>query len=119
MTWFAAHTVMDVRFKDGRQDSYPVWENVLLIEATDGDDAYANAVARAQTDEGDSQGSMTWDSRPAEWVLAGIRKVISVTHHATGLGSGDEITYSEFLIQHRADLDRFVNGEQISVCYVE
>jgi hypothetical protein len=119
MPWFAAHAVMYVRFKDGRQDTYSVWENVLLVEAADGDDARAKATARARRDEGDSQGSMTWENRPAEWVLAGVRKVMSVAHEADGLGSGDEITYSELLIRDRAELDRFVNGEQVSVRYVE
>jgi hypothetical protein len=33
MTWFAAHVIMYIAFKDGRQDTYRVWENVVLVES--------------------------------------------------------------------------------------
>src|SRR5260370_31501389 len=32
-TWYAAHIVMYVTFKHGSQDHYPVWENIVLVEA--------------------------------------------------------------------------------------
>ncbi len=31
--WFAAHIVMMVKLKDQKQDHFPVWENIILIEA--------------------------------------------------------------------------------------
>jgi Domain of unknown function (DUF4288) len=86
MPWFAAHAVMYVKFKDGNQDSYPVWENVFLIDAVDGEEAHARATARARADQGDSNGSMTWEGRAGEWVFAGLHKVLSVDHEAATLG---------------------------------
>jgi len=69
MTWYAASAILYVKFKDGRQDRYPVWENVYLIDADGDDSAFHLAEERARRCEGDSEGSFTWDGRPATWVF--------------------------------------------------
>lgn len=121
MPWYAAHAIMYVRFKDGQQDHYPVWENVLLVKAEDGDAARRKAVAWAKQGEGDSENSFRWDGRPATWVFAGLRKVISVSH--SGLndvpGDGDEITYSEFDLADEQSLKALVGGDETTVKYVD
>jgi len=33
MGWYAAHIIQYARFKDGRQDTYPCYENIVLLEA--------------------------------------------------------------------------------------
>ena len=33
MTWYAAHIILAVRLKEQKQKRFPVWENVILIEA--------------------------------------------------------------------------------------
>jgi hypothetical protein len=120
MAWFAASAIMFVEFKDGVQDCYPVWENVLLIEAEDGNAAFRLATDRAKEVEGDSRGSFRWDDRPARWVFAGIRKLLTVSHRHAGdeLRSGDEVTFTEFLLNDRAALDRLVDGEGVALEYV-
>jgi hypothetical protein len=35
MTWYAAHVILYIVFKEGQQDSYPVWENVFIVEGAD------------------------------------------------------------------------------------
>ena len=121
MAWFAAHAIMYVRFKDGRQDHYPVWENVLLIEAPDINDAESMARDRARQDEGDSDGTFQWEDRPATWVFAGLRKTVRVAHQrvTSKLASGDEVTYSEFSVPNEAALRRLIAGENVAVEYVE
>ena len=121
MSWFAAHAIMYVRFKAGAQEVFPVWENVLLIEAAAPSEVWQKAVARAREDEGDCGGSFRWGDRPAEWVFAGLRKVVAVSHQGANdrLGDGDEITYSEFQVPDQADLQRLVSGEEVAVRYVE
>jgi hypothetical protein len=57
MPWFAASAIMYVRFKSGAQDSYPIWENVLLVEAESAVQAHRLAMEFAMRDEGDSDGS--------------------------------------------------------------
>ncbi len=31
--WYAAHIVVPFKYKDGRQDHYPCFENIVLISA--------------------------------------------------------------------------------------
>ncbi len=119
MAWFAAHAVMYVHFKDGRQDSYPVWENVLLIEAADADQALTRAIRRAKQDEGDAEGSFTWDERPAMWMYAGIRKLITISapkDHNTPV-SGAELTYMQFEVPDATALKDLVAGEPVYIRY--
>ncbi len=40
MRWFTAHAIMVVAFETGAQDHYPVYENSLLIQADDSDEAW-------------------------------------------------------------------------------
>jgi len=30
MSWYAASVIMYTKFKDGKQEKYPIWENVIL-----------------------------------------------------------------------------------------
>ncbi len=122
MPWFAAHAIMYVRFRDGVQTPTPVWENVLLIEGPeDGDLAFEEAEKRAREDEGDSEGSFRWDGRPAEWVFAGIRKLITVSHRGRvdEPRHGDEITYSEFVLPDLAAVEALAAGKTVGLEYSE
>ena len=119
MAWYAASAIMYVRFKDGPQADYPVWENVLLIEAESAEVAEERATTRARRDQGDSLGSFRWNGRPAEWVFAGVRKILTVSHEAKDLGDGDEITYSEFSVVDEKALRDLVTGREVSVRYIE
>ncbi len=119
MPWFAAHAIMYVRFKDGVQTPTPVWENVLLIEGPDGETAMRLATERARMDEGDDL--MTWEGRAAEWVFAGIRKLISVSHSGAveEPRHGDEVTYSEYIVRDLAAVEALTKGEAVEVKYSE
>ena len=33
MRWYAAHIVLYVQLKSGRQKDFPVWENIVLLHA--------------------------------------------------------------------------------------
>lgn len=100
---------------------YLIWENVFLIDAIDADQALAKAKACARQEEGDDEGSLTVNERPATLVFGGIRKVVSVCHvkPSDELGNGDEITYSEFEVADQDALQRFIRGEDTAVCYFE
>src|SRR5262249_41119986 len=103
------------RFKSGPQDVYPVWENVLLIRAQTDKNAWERARARAAEDEGDCSGTFTWEKRPAEWVCAGIRKVLKVG--PPGLQSGTELTYSELMVNTEEELRLLARGDTVTVRY--
>ncbi len=121
MPWYAAHAIMYVRFKAGRQSTYPVWENVLLIDARDPVAARRKAERRAKQDEGDSGGTFRWENRAAEWVFAGLRKVVAVSHQSPQPvpADGDEITYSEYEVANATTLRKLVSGKSARVEYVE
>src|SRR5258707_15486137 len=121
MPWFSAHAILYVRFKEGGQSEYPVWENVYLIEAPSSEAALDAARTRAREDEGDSSGSFTWNRRPAEWVFAGVRKLISVSHVGSGSQPrhGDEVTYSEHVVASMEAVRQLAEGQPVEVRYEE
>lgn len=122
MPWFAASVIMHICFKYGEQDKYPVWENVLLIDAPSNEEALQKAETLGREQEGDEGGSLTWAERPAKWVYSGTRKLLTVSNPSSGENlpaDGAEISYSEFEVPDDVSLSRPVNGEEVTVLYVE
>lgn len=121
MPWFCAHAVVYFQFKDGKQDHFPVWENVYLIQASDAEQAWTKGIARARSDEGDFAGSLHFEDRPATLVFAGLRKVISVSHLGTEgqIADGDEVTFSQCRFADTDSFRKFVNGEEATGILVE
>jgi len=133
MTWYAAHLIQYVRFLDGIQDRYPCYDNVVLIEASSVANAVADAEEIGRTAYGaDSGTGFTWDNRPAEWVFAGLRKLIECEDAGVSApdapdrydaafrpGHGTEVTYSEIEVQTRQELIDLVAGQPVHVLYDE
>ena len=119
MAWFAAHAIMYFKLKGGAQGRVTVWENVYLIEAEDVDAVWEKAEERARQEEGDDDGTLAVDGRPATLVFAGIRKMSEVAHTDEGgrLGSGDEITYTEFEVSDETSVRALLACEEVSVTY--
>jgi len=113
MAWFAAHVIMYVAFKDGRQDTYPVWENVILIEADTLDAARAKAETVGREGAGDDEGSFRWAERPASWVFGGIRKVIKCDSDPQRPGDGAEVTYSEIVVDTLDEVRDLASGRRV------
>lgn len=113
--WFAAHIVMYFKFHDGRQDCFPIYEDVVLFRAKDPDAARALAEKVGILGE---DPTCKHAGRAATLTFAGVRKVISCEFPATP-GSGQEATYSQFTVNNEAELQRFIEGESVSVEYVE
>jgi hypothetical protein len=112
---------MYFKLKSGVQDRFTIWENVYLVEAENSDQAWEQAKACAKQEEGDSDGSLLVDEQPATLVFAGIRKMITVSHweEEGQLKHGDEITYSEFQVSDEKSIRGLVEGEEVSVEYIE
>jgi hypothetical protein len=98
MTWFAAHVITYFAFKDGRHETYRVWENVILVQADTEEAARAKAEVYGRESEGDDEGTLRWAQRPATSVFAGVRKVIRCDSDTEQPGDGTEITYSEIVV---------------------
>ncbi|WMJ70563.1 DUF4288 domain-containing protein [Stenotrophomonas sp. 24(2023)] len=122
MMWYCAHAIFYYRY-DG-QDSYPVHENVYLISAPAEEQAMRAAAAIAAEYEqlgGDSQ--LEIDGRKAEYVFAGVRKLISIESGVEDFGvdaaSGVEVTYSAFDVESLADVLSLASGDPVAVVYRE
>jgi hypothetical protein len=108
---------MHVRFQDGIQDHYPIWENVVLLCAASVEDAYAAAEIRGRRYQDDD--GLRWDNRPAAWVFSGIRKVIECEDSRERPAQDTELTYSQFRVESKEQLEKFVGGDVVAVLYEE
>ncbi|WP_019502219.1 DUF4288 domain-containing protein [Pseudanabaena sp. PCC 6802] len=120
MTWYAAHAIMYVKFKDGNQDKYPIWENAILIEASSSDEAWEKAKIRAKEDEDDGEnprGESLWEGRPFIFVFAGIRKIVSCVDEENRPTDGTEIAYSQMELPDLDSLSKFLKEEEVFLRY--
>lgn len=126
MAWFAASVVMYFRLKDVPQEEFVVWENVFLVDAPDAGAARSKAEALGRMEEGDDDGTLQLNGRPAEAIFGGVRKVVTCAPSLLGqsvdnshLEDGTEATYSTFIVRNRQDLEAFIRGEPVPVVYEE
>jgi hypothetical protein len=123
MAWYAAHIILYTKFLDGIQNTYPVWENVILIHASTSDEAFARADRKGLSEAGGE--GYTYDGRPAAWVYAGVRTLSEcledfdpLQRAAGGVEEhGTEVTYSSFILDSEATLQRLVAGKSVSLVY--
>jgi hypothetical protein len=114
MTWYAAHLLFYVKFKNRRQTYYPVWENIVLISARTLDEAFAKAEKRAMEDPCmEPDDTFTWGGKPAEWVFGGIRKLTTCVDEDKRPADGTEVTYLEYGIASKQDLEKLINSEHV------
>lgn len=113
MTWYTAHLVTWFRFKEGPQQYFPVQENLVLIEAASPDEARAKALAKGREYEGDSDGSLRCDDRPATLVFGGIRRLIECDDSDQRPRDCTEVSYQDFVLETHADLQRMIAGEEV------
>lgn len=119
MKWYAASVLIYTKFKDEKQDMFPIWENIILISANTPEEALEKAKQRALQDQGDSSGTLECNGRPATWVFAGIRKLIECEDLEKRPDDGTEITYNKLIIKKQKDFDKFLKGEPVTVYYEE
>lgn len=121
MKWYAAHLIVYAKFRDGVQDSFPFYENVVLIEADSTEEAWAKAEHFGKGKQVDDA-SLTWNNRPAQMVFAGVRKIIgpsSGDEPDEGPRHGTELTYSLMVIDEEEEFRNLLNSEPADVRYEE
>jgi Domain of unknown function (DUF4288) len=121
MNWYAAHIVMVVEFKDAVQRRFPVWENIVLIEARSEDEAFDKAESHGRAEEGDDGGSFRWGEQPARWTFAGVRKLTECQAPDQRPANGTELSYTEFELDSREAVKKLVAGKPVEArfndCY--
>jgi hypothetical protein len=121
MKWYTAHLIEYAKFRDGVQDYYPFYENVVLIQADSPEEAWIKAEQFGKENEFDDT-SLTWNDRPAQMVFAGVRKVITPLMNEEsdrGLKHGTELTYSLMVIDREEGFHNFLNNQPTDVRYEE
>jgi hypothetical protein len=123
MNWFSATRISVVRLRAGEQDSYPIWEDVCLIEAVDYDDAFRKAEELGKSRESDDP-TLTWNDQAAIIVFCGVRKVARVVNsidvpEESPPQHGSELAFSKYSVSTKDDLEKLVRGESVAVVYEE
>jgi hypothetical protein len=114
-TWFAAHIILYIQLKDQPQKTYPVWENVVLIEARSEEEAFAKAEQRGRADAGDEDGTLTWGGEPARWVFGAVRKLTKCEDDDQRPGDGTEVTYLEMQVRSEKNLRKLLRSAKVGV----
>jgi hypothetical protein len=123
MKWFSATLISVIRLRDSGQDSYPVWEDVCLIEASTVDEAFEKAEILGKSREGDDP-DLTLDDQPATISFLGVRKLTPVINPIdmpkdAAPGHGSEVAFSKYRVSSTEDLDKLVRGDGVPVVYEE
>lgn len=118
MAWFAAHAILYFKFKDKKQNRFPLWENIYLIWAETDAAAWRKATRLGRQFSGKPSDKTIFDGRPAVLTFAGIRKIISCSPKSRII-DGTEATYSVMEVSNRQELNKLLKGTPVSVKYRE
>src|SRR5204862_2680437 len=89
--------------------------NIDLIEADSEKQGFQKAERRGRLDEGDDDGTLTWDGHPATWVFAGVRKLTSCEDSQSPPGDGTEISFLEFELDSVESVRKLAEGQQVKM----
>jgi hypothetical protein len=122
--WFSTHWLHSVRFKDGLQQTFPVLERVVLIEAVDDEEARKKASLMARQEQEETGGNCHWaGGRPAIKEFIGVRKTIIVSIEEGDVevkfAEGQELTCWEYEVRGEEELRKLIDGERLPVDYIE
>lgn len=124
MTWYAASLIETVVVLDGEQSSFPVYENVILLEAKTPSQAHSQAKKIGQQ-EALGEENLKLDGKLAKRVFVGVRKLMTISNpfpmeqDTEPPVSETEITYSEFELTTFKDVESLAAGAAIVVNYVK
>lgn len=123
MTWYAAHIIIGMKRRDGK-GPISVHENVFLIEAETFERA-SRIASREGAQQADLDDGLTIDGKPADYIFAGVRKIITISNPdpldqtEDRPTTGTEITFSEFEVAGEAALRRLAEGKTVDIRYIE
>ena len=118
--WYACHAFFYFQYKEGEQTEFSGWENIYLIEAESFDQALVKGKTRALEDEGDSDGSLTCNDRPARLTLAAILKVVECIDLDLETDKpihGTELSYSDVTVSNRDEFEKLIAGRSAVLTY--
>jgi hypothetical protein len=114
MIWYTAHIIESIEFK-AESKKCIVYENMIMIHAADGDEAWEKAEAYGKTI---TDSDLYWDDQEATQRYIGIRKIVAISNsHSAGnsLDQFAEVTYQQYELADKNDLKKLIDGEEISI----
>jgi len=125
MPWYAAHAIVSYRTIKPNKGEIHVYENVILISAKDDGEANIKAQQYGEAYIVKDETLTTMEGEPVEESFVGIRTIIEISNpFSLGPGcdkpiDGAEITYSSFKVKDEQALADLVNGNEVSISYLE
>ncbi|MEP7286936.1 MAG: DUF4288 domain-containing protein [Chloroflexota bacterium] len=124
MSWYAAHLIEYFKLREGVQDSYPVWENVVLIQADNVHEAFKLARQIGEEQYNSPDDSLRLDDKPALKVFSGVRKIVECEIDdpedlQSPPISGTEITYTKMEVATEEDIQKLMQGYAVTVTLEE
>jgi hypothetical protein len=114
-TWYAAHIVMVAELTRAQQETFPAWENIVLIAADSEDEAFQKADAYGAAEEQVVDESFRWGGQPARWKYVGVRKLTECRFLADEPCDLGDATYFELEFPSRAAIENYVAGRDQQV----
>jgi hypothetical protein len=115
MNWYAAHLIQYFKYREGRQRSFRVWENIVLVRAGSGDEAFAKAERIGREEEAVDDRSLRIGDRPAKLVFAGVRKIVLCVDPGRRPGDGTEVSYTEMTLPSEEAVCQLARGKSVGV----
>jgi hypothetical protein len=120
--WYGVTVVVGLEDLDAETSEIMLEEQVHLVEADNPE--HALSIGKQIGEEHCKlDDDPEWNGRKARRFFGGVRRVVA-TQNLYGDAIGKpinrcEITYSEFLLKSRADLVKFMEGEEVSIQCVD
>ena len=115
MRWYAAHLIQYFKHRRGKQKSFFVWENIVLVRAASFEAAQAQAEKIGKEQEAHDEKSLTIGGHATRLVFAGVRKVVECLDPEHRPGQGTEVSYTEMELSSERAIRKLVSGQPVSV----
>jgi hypothetical protein len=109
MNWYAAHLVEYLRLHEKEQKDFFVFENVVLVQASTTEEAFAKAEAYGRDYVSDAP--CWWRGKPATMVFGGVRKLTTCLDSEQRPKDGTEVTYLNLLVTGKSNFQRYLGNE--------
>jgi hypothetical protein len=128
--WYAAHLITTLRAKreegdsgeEQPEDPIQAWEDVILVDAADPDDAIRKASEFGTREAAEDSKDLIIDDKPSEYQFVGVRKLSEIGEKVTGHKQAPdivEVTSTELEIRNHFDLLQLARGGDLLLRYVD
>ena len=112
-TWYAAHLVLYVEKKTKSQRRFPVWENIVLIQANSEEEAIAKAEAQAVRRKATTTAVSAGATRRRAGSLLGSADSSDVRTRKGDLATARKSPTTRMEFASRDAIERFVQGQTV------